>query len=115
MGTVTFLSMVLPEAVTVRFPDHERPTLLGLAQGHGIPLHCDCLNEGCGRCAVKVAAVRPASADTVSLSAAEKDTLWRAGRLTPEQYRAKALAADTPLWRLACQVVACDEDIWVAF
>ncbi len=115
MGTVTFLSPALPDAVTVRFPDYERPTLLSLAQGQGIPLRCDCQSNGCGSCAVKVAAVRPSCADTVSLSEAEKTTLWRAGRLTPEQYRAEALTANTPLWRLACQVVPSDEDIWVAF
>ncbi len=115
MGTVTFLSPSLADAVTVRFPDYERPTLLSLAQGHGIPLHCDCLSNGCGSCAVKVAAVRPSRVDTVSLSTAEKATLWRAGRLTSEQYQAEALTANTPLWRLACQYVPSGEDIWVAF
>ncbi len=115
MGTVTFLSPTLTDAVTVRFQDYERPTLLSLAQGHGIPLHGDCLSNCCGSCAVKVAAVRPSRMDTVSLSAAEKDTLWRAGRLTPEQHQAEALTANTPLWRLACQVVPSGEDIWVAF
>lgn len=115
MGTVTFLSPTLTDAVKVRFTNYERPTLLSLAQGHGIPLHCDCLSNGCGSCAVKVAAVRPSRVDTVSLSAAEKATLWRAGRLTFEQYQAEALTANTPLWRLACQVVPSDEDIWVAF
>jgi ferredoxin len=115
MGSVTFLSPSLTDAVTVRFHDYERPTLLSLAQGHGISLHGDCLSNGCGSCAVKVAAVRPSRMDTVSLSAVEKDTLWRAGRLTSEQHRADVLTANTPLWRLACQVVPSDEDIWVAF
>jgi ferredoxin len=115
MGTVTFLSPSLTDAVKVQYQDYERPTLLSLAQGHGIPLQCDCLSNSCGSCAVKVAAVRPSEVDTVSLSAAEKATLLRAGRLTSEQYRAETLTANTPLWRLACQVVPCDEDIWVAF
>jgi ferredoxin len=115
MGTVTFLSPSLTDAVTVRYHNYERPTLLSLAQGHGIPLRCDCLSNSCGSCAVKVAAVRPSCADTVSLSAAEKTTLWRAGRLTTEQYQAEALTANTPIRRLACQYVPSDEDIWVAF
>ena len=115
MRTVTFLSMVLPKAVTIRFPKSQRATLLSLAQGHGIPLQCDCTENGCGRCAVKVATVRPSGADVVNLGAAEKDTLWRAGRLTPEQYRADTLTARQPMWRLACQYVPADQDIWVAF
>ena len=115
MSSITFVSMRLPTAVTVRFEDYERPTLLSLAQGHGIPLSCECLSDGCGRCAVKVAAVRPACDDTVSLGELEKATLLRAGRLTSEQYQAQALAASTPVWRLACQYVPCNEDAWVAF
>jgi ferredoxin len=120
MSSITFVSMRLPTAVTVRFKDHERPTLLSLAQGHGIPLQCDCLtlncgNQGCGSCAVKVAAVRPAFNDTVSLGELEKAALLRAGRLTSEQYQAPVLMANTPVWRLACQYVPCNEDAWVAF
>ena len=118
MGTVTFLSLALPRAVKVRSADYGRPTLLSLAQGNGIPLHCNCGQgecDGSASCAVKVAAVRPSGASTVHLNAEEKAALWRAGKLTPEQYQADALAANTPLWRLACQVVPSDEDIWVAF
>ena len=115
MGTVTFLSMALPRAVTVRFSDYERPTLLSLALGHGIPLHCDCLSNGCGSCAVKVAAVRPSPVFTVRLKSEEKDVLWGAGKLTSEQYQAETLPANDPLWRLACRYVPAGEDVWVAF
>jgi ferredoxin len=116
MSTVTFLSAILPKAVTVKFAaEYEQPTLLSLAQANGIPLRCDCLNNGCGECAVKVAAVRPSDGTTVALTDAEKSALWHVGKLTAEQYRARALAARTPLWRLACRYVLGDEHIWVAF
>jgi len=115
MSTVTFLSMLLPKAVKVQFAKYERPTLLSLAQAHGIPLHCDCRNSVCGDCAVKVAAVRPLNGTTVALTDAEKSALWKVGKLTAEQYRARTLVARAPLWRLACQYVPSGEDIWVAF
>jgi ferredoxin len=115
MSSITFVSMRLPRAVTVRYQDYERPTLLSLAQGHGIPLQCDCLNNGCGNCAVKVAAVRPTADDTVCLGELEKATLLRSGRITSEEYQARALTANTPVWRLACQYVPGKDDVWVAF
>lgn len=115
MGTVTFLSMALPKAVTVRFSDYERPTLLNLALNHSIPLHCDCLSDSCGSCAVKVAAVRPSPMATVRLKPDEKDVLWGAGKLTSEQYQAETLSASDPLWRLACRYVPAGEDVWAAF
>ncbi len=115
MGTVTFLSPVLPSAVTIRFSKYERPTLLNLAQSHGIPLRCDCRIAGCGKCAVKVAAVRPSRVFAVRLNTEEKKTLWCAGKLTAEQYQADTLPASSPLWRLACRYIPSGEDVWVAF
>jgi ferredoxin len=117
MGTVTFLSMLLPQAVTVPFTGHGRDTLLNLARRHGIPLPCDgepgC--TACQECAVKVAAVRPLRGSTVALTEAEKTALWRVGKLSADQYRARALPAREPLWRVACRYVLGDEHIWVAF
>lgn len=115
MGTVTFLSPALLKEVTVRVPARGRRTLLSLVRKYRIPLRCDCSRGGCGSCAVKVATLNRQGFKVVRLNEDEKAALFRAGKLTPQQYQSEVLAESPPLWRLACQYVVKDEDILVAF
>lgn len=118
MGTVTFLTMSLPKAITVSIAGHNRSTLLSLAQRHGAPLRCRRRRRGCGRCtscAVKVAAVRPTRKSVVCLDSNERETLRRAGKLTAAQYRARTWVTRSPYWRLACRYVPGGDDVWVGF
>lgn len=117
MGNVTFLTPVYYREVTVPVPPRGRRTLLGLGRRHDVPLRCDCRKGLCGTCAVKVAVLnRDHGPGTVRLSEKEKSVLYRAGKLTREQYESKSLADTPPLWRLACRYVVRDrdEDILVA-
>jgi ferredoxin len=118
MASVTFLSMTLPRAITVSIPDHNRSTLLSLARRHGVPLRCRCGKRGCESCtgcAVKVAAVRAGRKSTVCWDSRERDALWRAGKLTAAEYRARTWVTRSPFWRLACRYVPGGDDVWVAF
>ncbi len=115
MAQVTFLSLRLPQAVTVRVSGRNRDSLLRLAQRLRVPLRCARSQRSCGRCgacAVKVATVHPARRATRHPTGREREALRRAGKRMP---RAGAhLASHGPFWRLASHYVP-GEDVWVAF
>ena len=115
MATVTFLKPDMTEPLTVQVRSQEKRTLLSLLTQLKLfdPDTCD--RKRCGECAVKVvprtcgAKPRP-----VSLAAYEKAVLFKAGKLSREQYEAELVPASPSLWRLACQYVLRYEEIIVA-
>jgi ferredoxin len=115
MGTVTFLKMSLRDPLTVNVRSQEKRTLLSLLTQLNLFDACTCGQGRCGQCAVKVVlnshghTPRP-----VRLSHQEKSVLFKAGKLTREQYEADAVLASPALWRLACQYVVRYEEILVA-
>jgi len=115
MGNVTFLTPAYYREVTVPVPPRGRRTLLGLGRRHDVPLRCQCRAGECGICAVKVAPLHRAPRP-MRLSQREKEVLYRADKLSPQQFESETLTDIPPLWRLACRyVVNGDEDIVVAF
>ena len=115
MGMVTFLAAPFRRQHVLRVQAGGWRTLLNLARRLDLPLRCQCQAGACGTCAVKVAVLRPGNGGPgVRLGAEEKAVLYRAGKLTREQYESDTLPASPPLWRLACQYVVWDEDILVA-
>ncbi len=108
MAQVTFLSLRLPEAITVRVAGGNRRSLLTLARRFRVPLRCQRGQRACGRCAacaVKVATVHPAQRATRHPTRQERQALRGAGK----QWNAQG-----PFWRLAREYVP-GEDVWVAF
>lgn len=90
MGTVTFLKMSLRDPLTVYVRSQEKRTLLSLLTQLNLLDACTCSQGRCGQCAVRVAPrtheyykPRP-----VRLSTQEKSVLFKAGKLTREQYEA---------------------------
>jgi len=114
MGSITFLNPALYEPVTVPVPERGQDTLLSLSEKYRLPLRCDCKSGVCGTCAVKVAPLHRDGPHAIRLSGMEKEVLHRLGKLSDQQYRSEQLPDMPPLWRLACQYVVEDEDIWVA-
>ncbi|MDA8389511.1 MAG: hypothetical protein M0Z76_02055 [Gammaproteobacteria bacterium] len=116
MAQVTFLSMQLPRAVTIRIPGRNRRTLLALARCFGVPLRCQRGRPACGRCAacaVKVATIHAARRATRLPGAQERQALSRAGK-SPTRRGPRRPASHGPFWRLASRYVP-GEDVWVAF
>jgi len=115
MGTVTFLKPSLRDSLTVNVRSQEKRTLLSLLTQLKLFDDCTCGQGRCGQCAVKVAPVAHGYAlRPVRLNDREKSVLFRAGKLTREQYEADAVLASPALWRLACQYVVRYEEILVA-
>ena len=115
MASVTVLKPDMGEALTVEVRSQEKRTLLSLLTQMRVFDPCVCERKLCGECAVKVVPKshgrepRP-----VQLDAYERTVLLEAGKLSREQYEAKAIPAAPSLWRLACQYVLRYEEIIVA-
>ncbi len=114
MGCISFLNPALHDRITVPVPEVGKPTLLSLSKKYQLALRCDCVSGKCGMCAVKVAPLNRESPRRVRLTGMEKEVLHRLGKLSDQQYQSEELPDMPPLWRLACQYVVGDEDIWVA-
>lgn len=118
MGTVTLLGQSksdgMLEKIQISNFGIDR-TLLELIERHGLFHRCNCREGKCGTCAVKVAVLkRGSSMPGVHLGQLERETLFKAGRLSRHQYASPLLSFDHPLWRLACQYVVEEEEILVA-
>ncbi len=114
MGNVTFIAPPFDVERVIKLEPRNCATLLALAREVPWPAHKTCGQGLCGACAVKVVYRDPArAAARVVLSAGEKTLLYRAGRLTDAEYRARDISVYPALWRLACQYVVEDEDILV--
>lgn len=115
MGTVTFLKPDMREPLTVEVRSQEKRTLLSLLTHLKLFSRRTCDRHCCGECAVKVAQrTFGAPAPPVLLTEQEKEVLYRAGKLSAEQYQARLIAASPSLWRLACLYVVRYEEIIVA-
>ncbi len=113
MGTVTFLDPPFLGQSVSRFAPYGR-TLLHLASSLNMRLHTDCRMGRCGACAVKVAMVGAFSACRMQLGETERSILYKAGKISREQYESSLIAGSRSVWRLACQYVIRNEEILVA-
>ena len=113
MGTVTFLDPPFLGQSVSRFAPYGR-TLLHLASSLNLGLQTECRMGRCGACAVKVAVLGAFSACRMQLGEIEKTILYKAGKISREQYESNSIAGSKPVWRLACQYVIRNEEILVA-
>lgn len=115
MANVTFSSPAISKDVTIYAVAGDRQTILGLAQKHRIPVHCECQNGECGSCAIQVIQLGNKSPLAAHLTEKEKTVLVLTGKLKKQELAAIELKDLAPNWRLACQYMLLDEDIVVKF
>jgi ferredoxin len=113
MGTVTFLDPPFLDKSVARPAPYGR-TLLNLASSLDLGLQADCRMGSCGDCAVKVAVLGEFSACRIQLGETERSILYKAGKISREQFESSSIAGSKPVWRLACQYVIRNEAILVA-
>jgi len=115
MASVTLLRSDMSEPLTVEVRSQERRTLLNVLRQLKLFDSETCERQCCGQCAVKVAPrPRGAGPRPVRLDAHEKSVLFKAGKLSREQYEAQLVSGSPSLWRLACWYVLRYEEIIVA-
>lgn len=116
MATVTMLKPSLSAPLTVEVRSQEHRTLLSLLKQFQLFDEASCHAGRCGECAVKVALLTAQGDQPLParLSENEKSILFKAGRLSREQYEAELVPTSPPLWRLACEYMLRYDEIYVA-
>ena len=115
MATIRFWSSCTDKTISVPGLPGERPTLLSIAQDHGVPILFNCVTGDCGACVVHVETRSSGTTDVAPLSEKEKFLLRAMVLLTAadlENAEARGVPAGV---RLACQYRPGDEDIVVTF
>lgn len=93
-----------------------RKTVLALAKEYKVPILFDCGDGECGSCAIRVTDLDGGSTHMgVHMTDKEKTVLREIGKLSKDELE-QILVNDMPSeWRLACQMIARDEDIRVEY
>lgn len=115
MGTIRFLSSSTDKTVSVPASSAEPPTLLNIAQEHGVPILFNCDSGDCSACVVGVETVAGASMAFGPLTDKEKFLLTSMFLLTDADVKKAEAGRAAPETRLACQYRPGDEDIVVTF
>ncbi len=115
MSTIRFLSSSTDKTVTASAPSGERPTLLAIAQEHGVPILFNCDSGDCSACLVGVETLSGTKTAFAPLTDKEKFLLTSMVFLTDADVRNAEAGRAAPESRLACQYRPGDEDIVVTF
>lgn len=116
MALVTFSSPEYKDKTVYAVAGSHTETLLKLAKENKIPLQFDCQDGECGSCAVRVTGVdkKPIRMG-VHMTEKEKTVLRTIGKVSKEDME-RIIVDDLPCeWRLACQMIALDEDLLVEY
>lgn len=115
MANVTFSGLNMPKDVTVYAVAGDTRTLLAVAKQNNIPIPFQCQDGECGSCLVKITYLDNKQPMAVALTEKEKVTLSVNGKLDKDSLEDAETSDRPPVYRLACQYVARDEDILVEF
>lgn len=90
-------------------------TILKIAKENKIPIDFNCQDGECGTCLIKVTRLSLKGPMGGPLTEKERSVLKTLGKLTEAEIE-KMLVDDLPTsWRLACQIIARDEDLLVEY
>lgn len=115
MATIRFLSSCMDKTITVSTPSGERPTLLTIAQDHGVPILFNCDTGDCSACVVNVETRPSGTTEFAPLTEKETFLLTSMFLLTNKDVKNAEEGRAAPETRLACQYRPGDEDIVVTF
>lgn len=116
MPLVTFSNPEYKDKTVYAVAGSHTETLLKLAKEHKIPVHHDCQDGECGNCVVRVSSIDSKQQRMgYHLTDKEQTVLRHLGKLTKEDIDRLSLDDMPSEWRLACQMIVCDEDILVEY
>lgn len=118
MALITFSNPDFKDKTVYAVAGSHTQTILKIAKDNHIPINLDCEDGECGNCLIRVSSVdkdkhreRMAS----PLTDKEVTVLRSLGKLTKKQVEEMAVNDMPTEWRLACQMIARDEDVLVEF
>ena len=115
MATITFSNPAYKDKTVYATAGSHTDTILRIARENKIPITFDCNNGECASCAVKVTHLGSKTPMAGPLTEKEKTVLLSLGKITQAQVEQMAVDDFPTPWRLACQVIARDEDILVEY
>ncbi len=115
MPNITFLNPDYKLKTVYAPAGSHTETILKIAKEHKIPIDFSCEDGECGSCLITVKRLTDKGAMAGPLTQKEKDVLREMGKLSKEEVE-KMEVDDLPSQtRLACQMIARDEDLLVEY
>ncbi|MBQ1783922.1 MAG: 2Fe-2S iron-sulfur cluster binding domain-containing protein [Gammaproteobacteria bacterium] len=115
MATITFSNPAYKDKIVYATAGSHTDTILRIARENKIPINFDCNNGECASCVVKVTRFESKTPMAGPLTEKEKTVLLGLGKITQAEVEQMAVDDFPTPWRLACQVIARDEDILVEY
>jgi len=116
MALVTFTNPEYRDKTVYAVAGSHTQTVLKLAKENKIPINFECEDGECGTCIVKITSIdEKHQLMGGPLTEKEKIVLRSIGKLSKEEME-QMIVDDLPSpWRLACQVIARDEDLRIEY
>ena len=115
MANITFDNPEYKSKTVYATAGSHTESVLKIAKEHKIPIDFNCQDGECGTCLIKVTRLSDKGAMGGPLTEKEKAVLKSLGKITNEEIE-KMLVDDLPSsWRLACQMIARDEDLLIEY
>lgn len=115
MAIITFSNPEYKDKTIYATAGSHTESVLQIAKANKIPIDFNCGDGKCGTCLIKVTPLDKKGRMAGPLTDKERTVLVELGKLTKDDID-KMLVDDLPSpWRLACQLIARDEEILVEY
>lgn len=115
MAVITFSNPDYKDKTVYAVAGSHTESVLQIAKENKIPINFNCGDGECGTCVIKVVPLEKKGRMGGPLTDKEKTVLVQLGKLTKAEID-KMEVDDLPsTWRLACQMIARDEEILVEY
>jgi len=115
MGLITFSSPEYKNKTVYATAGSHTESVLQIAKANKIPIDFSCGDGKCGTCLIKVSPLEKKGWMGGPLTEKEKSVLLELGKITKDEIDQMAIDDLPSNWRLACQLIARDEEILVEY
>ena len=115
MGLITFSSPEYKNKTVYATAGSHTVSVLQIAKANKIPIDFSCGDGKCGTCLIKVSPLEKKGWMGGPLTEKEKSVLLELGKITKDEVDQMAVDDLPSNWRLACQLIARDEEILVEY
>lgn len=115
MAIITFSSPDYRDKTVYAVAGSHTESVLQIAKENKIPISFNCEDGNCGTCLVKVSPLDKKGRMGGPLTDKEKTVLVELGKISKDEIDRMAVDDLPTTWRLACQMIARDEEVLVEY
>ncbi len=115
MANITFNNPDYKDKTVYATAGSHTESVLQIAKQNKIPIDFSCEDGNCGTCVIEVLSLDKKNRMSGALTEKEKAVLRELGKLSKDEADKIAVDDMPPRWRLACQMIARDEDVLVKY